>query len=180
MILLPLKETARAEALGGVLYQDGMVLFADRANLVEPGRRAVEVREHDDLRLRMEPEGLFERDGIHVPRLPLRVDEHGRRFFIDDRIDGRREGHVGAEDLVAGLHAGELHAEVQRGRPAGQRDGVFAADLLRDLFFHFVDVRPDGGHPVGLEGLLHVGQFRPVHGGRGKIDFFIHKKELKA
>ena len=168
----------RAEALGGVLYQDGMVLFADGEDLVEPRRRAVEVREHDHLRLRMEPERFLERDGIHVPRLPLRVDEDGRRLFIDDGIDGRREGHVGAEDLVAGLHVGELHAEVQRGRPAGQRDGVPAADLLRDLLFHFVDIRPDGGHPVGLEGLLHVGQFRAVHGGRGKIDFFIHKKEF--
>ena len=151
------------EALGGVLYQDGMVFFADGENLVEARRCAVEVRQNDDLRLRMELEGLFERDGIHVPRLALRVDEDRRGLFIDDRIDGRREGHVGAEDLVAGPDAGELHAEVQRGRPAGQRDGVTAADLLRDLLLDRVDVRPDGGHPVSLEGLLHVGQLRTMH-----------------
>ena len=134
----------RAEALGGVLYQRRAVFFADGKNLIESARRAIEVREHNDLRFWMEFEGLFQRDGIHVPCLALRVDEDRRGLFIDDRIDGRRERHVGAEDLVAGPDAGELHAEVQRGRPAGQRDGVFAADLLRDLFFDRVDVRPDG------------------------------------
>ena len=140
-----------------------MVFFADRGDFVEPRWRAVEICQNDDLRLRMEFEGLFERDGIHVPRLALRVDEDGRRLFVNNRIDGRGKRHVGAEDLVAGLDARELHAEVERRRPAGQGDGVFAADLLRDLFFNRVDVRPDGGHPVGLEGLLHVGQFRTVH-----------------
>ena len=153
----------RAEALGGVLYQRRAVLFADGEDLVELVRRAVEVRENDDLRLRMEFEGLLQGDGIHVPRLALRVDEHGRGLFVHDGIDGRRERHVGAKHFVAGLDAGELHAEVQRGRPAGQRDGVLAADLLRDLFFDRVDVRPNGGHPVGLERLLHIHELRPVH-----------------
>ena len=114
----------------------------------------------------MELEGLFERDGIHVPRLALRVDEDRSRFFVNHWIDGRGERHVGAEDLVAGLDAGELHAEMEGGSPAGQCDGVFAADLLRDLLFDRVDVRSDGGHPVGLEGLLHVGQLGAVHGWR--------------
>ena len=153
----------RAEALGGILYQRRAVLFADGEDLIKLVRRAVEVREHDDLRLRMEFEGLLERDGIHVPCLALRVDEDGRGLFVHNGIDGRRKRHVGAEDLVAGLDAGELHTEVQCGRTAGQRDGVFAADLLRDLFFDRVDVRPDGGHPVGLERLLHVGQLRTMH-----------------
>ena len=153
----------RAEALGGVFYQCRAVLFANGADIIKLGRRAIEVRENDDLRLRMELEGLFQRDGIHVPRLALRVDEDGRRLFVNDRIDGRGERHVGAEDLVAGLDARELDAKVEGGRPAGQRDGVFAADLLRDLPFDHIDVRADGGHPVGLERLLHVGQFLTVH-----------------
>ena len=153
----------RAEALGGVLYQRRAMLFANGADIIKLGRRAVEVRENDDLRLRMELEGLFERDGIHVPCLAFRVDEDGRGFFVNDGIDGRGERHVGAEDLVAGLDACELHAEVEGSRPAGQRDGAFTADLLRDLLFDRVDVRADGGHPVGLEGLLHVGQFGAVH-----------------
>ena len=153
----------RAEALGGILYQRRAVLFADGEDLIKLVRCAVEVREHDDLRLRMEFEGLLQGDGIHVPRLALRVDEDGRGLFVHDGIDGRRERHVGAKHFIARLDAGELDAEVQRGRPAGQRDGVSAADLLRDLFFDRVDVRPDGGHPVGLERLLHVHELRPVH-----------------
>ena len=170
----------RAEALGGVLYERRAVLFADGENLVEARRRAVEIRENDDLRLRMELERHLQCDGIHVPRLPLRVDEDGGALFIDDRIDGRRERHVGTKHFVAGLDAGELHAEVQRCRPTGQRDGVTAADLLRDLLLDRVDVRPDGGHPVGLERLLHVGQLRAVHGGGGKINlsqFTIHNSQ---
>ena len=44
--------------------------------------------------------------GIHVPRLPLGVDEHRLRAAVDDRVGRSGEGQALAEHRIAALHAG--------------------------------------------------------------------------
>ena len=166
---------ACAEAFGGVLDEERIVLFADVADFVDLGRGSVEVHEYHQAHVRVNFKSLFEGDRIHVPRLVFGIDEHGLAVLVGDGVHGSVERHVAAEHLVSAERtfarlghaverfASELCAEVECCRACGERDGVLAADLLGGESFDLVDVSADGAHPVGFVSLGDVLDFVAVH-----------------
>ena len=127
------------------------------------------------LDLRVNLKGLLQSNWVHVPGVPLGVDEHGNTALVDHRVQRRIEGHVGTEHttpfhravtdgrLAVESLTGKLHAQVQRSRTAGQGNSILDLCLLCRNTLHLVDVRAHGGHPVGLVGFHHVFQFFSVH-----------------
>lgn len=164
-----------AEGLRRVLEDHGAVALTDGAELVDLARRAVEVRDDDDLDLRIEREGFFEGHRVHVPRVGLRVDEDGLAVLVGDRVDRRVKRHVRAEHamplhsaladpwLAVEVLARQFHGEMQGRCTSGKADRIPAAHLLCDRRLHGVDVRPHRRHPVRLIGLGHILQLRAMH-----------------
>ena len=73
--------------------------------------------------------------------------------------------------LAVEFLAAQLDRQVQRRRPRREADRVLAADCFRRDALDFVDVRADGGHPVGADGFVHPLLLFAVHGGRGEPEF---------
>ena len=172
----------RAQRLRRVLHHERAVLCADGPERVDLPGGAVEMGGHHQFDLGIQLEGLLQGNGVHIPGVSLGVDEDGLAPLIGDGVDGGVKGHVTGKDLFplqravarAGLAVEpltrELHRKVQGRRAAGEGDGVPTAQLFAGQTLHLVDVGAHGAHPVGVEGLPHILQLLPVHGGGGQVD----------
>ena len=142
----------RPQALGGVLYDQRAVGVRDPFDLRHPARRAVQVRDDDQLHVGVDFKRLLQRLRVHVPGVALRVDKDRLAVLVGDGVDRSVEGHVRGENpppgqgarvrlrLAIELFAGQLRGQMQRGRSAGNGYGIFAADILGHLLFNGVDV----------------------------------------
>ena len=132
------------------------MFFAYSPDLFYLSRRTVQVRNNDKPYLRVEFKSLFQRLRIHIPGIILGVYEDGLPILIGDGVDGCAESHIRAENpmplqgafvwpcLTIQPFSRQLDCEVQRSRTCGQRNSIFAANIVRNLLFYLVDVRPDG------------------------------------
>ena len=184
---------ASPEAFGGIFDEQGVVTLAYCANLVNLRGRSIQVNKHDQLHVRINFEGLFQSHGIHVPGIAFAVDNNGLAILVGHRVERRSKRHVAAENLLpvqrtlARLGHSEQtdtrkpRSQMQRRRPRRERYGILHAHLLGHLALHLVDILPDGAHPVGLIGLLHVAEFIAMHGGASKPDslFETHRLSFK-
>ena len=162
-----------AQGLGGILDEDGPVLLADSADLIHLARRSVQVSHHDRLYLRVELKRLFQGHRVHVPGIPLRVDEHGYAPLVHHRVHSGSEGHIRTKHLVPRLYPRQFHTQMKGGGAGGQGDRILTTHLFTGDALHLVDVLSHGGHPVGLIGLGNISQLIPVHSGRGQPNFFL-------
>ena len=74
---------------------------ADSFQFVDFAGEAVEVGSYHQLDLGVDIKCLFQRHGIHVPGIPVGVDEHRDAALVNHRVHRGVEGHVGAEDPLA-------------------------------------------------------------------------------
>ena len=95
--------------LGCVLDQGNVMLAADGGDLVQLGRVAVQVDNDHGFGRTIQFKGAAQSGRIHVPRLPLGVDEHRLRAAVGHGIGGGGEGQALAKDRVPRLHAREDH-----------------------------------------------------------------------
>ncbi len=161
------------------------MLVADGLDLFHLAGCAVEVCNDDEFCVRIDLEGLFEGFRAHIPGVALGVDEDSLAVLVGDRVDAGVKCAVRAEHAVAlegafigaclaiELLAGELGREVERGGAAGKGDGVAHADVVGDELFGFVDVRADGGDPVGADGFVDPVLLVAVHGWGGEPDLVV-------
>ena len=54
------------------------------------------MRRHNDLRSRMQFEGLFKSDGIHIPSITLGIDKYRNTAFINNWVYRSVKRHVTA------------------------------------------------------------------------------------
>ena len=85
------------------------MLTADGGNLVQLGRVAVQVDNDHGLGCAVQRKGAAQSGRVHVPCLPLGVDEHRLRAAVGHGIGGGGEGQALAKDRVPRLHAREDH-----------------------------------------------------------------------
>lgn len=95
----------------------------------------------------------------HLPVVRPDIDEGGPCAAIADGIGGRDEGDGGHHDLVIQADSGLDQGDVQGGGAGIHRHRERRAGCGDEQFLEFLDVRADVGHPVGVEGLDHVGLF---------------------
>ena len=114
--------------------------------------------------------------GIHVPRLPLGVDEHRLRAAVDDRVGRSGEGQALAEHRIAALHAREDHRQMQRRRAGRQSDRIALAHVGTHRFFKFVNILAQRRDPVLPKCVVNVLQFIALtrHMRAGQQKSFIH------
>ena len=94
--------------------------------------------------------------GVDAERDGLRVDEVRHRVRVRHRVGGGDEGQRRHQHLVAGLHAGEQQADVQRRGAVRRRDGVRGAGDGGEVALEAIDERADRRDPAGVEALLDV------------------------
>ena len=176
-----------AEGLGRILNNQGMVCVSNGADFCDFAWSSIEVSDHDKTDVRIEFKRLFQCNGIHVPRVPLGVNENRFPTLIGHRVDRGIESHVTAENfsplqgamanlrLAVELFAGEFHRQVQCGCAACKPNGTVAADLLCSQTLYFIDVLANGADPVGADGLVDPLLLFAVHGGRRKPYFFLKR-----
>ncbi len=95
---------------------------ADRAQLVELAGIAVDV-DRDD-RLRSLGHGRLDRGRVEVVGVRVDVGEDGRRSLVHRAVRRRDERVRRRDHLVAGAHAGEMHAEMKAGCPRRDRSAI--------------------------------------------------------
>ena len=93
---------------------------------------------------------------VHLPIVGLRVDQHGPRAEIPNRIDRGDERQIGNEHFVIRLNADHAQGDVQGGGAVDRRHRPAAADIGRHRLLEAVDERPDRGDPVGVQAFLDV------------------------
>ena len=176
------QEIFGAQAFGGVLDDQGVMLLRNVADFLHFSGSAVEMRDDDQVGLGIQAKGFFQRFGIHVPGFSFRVDEDGFSVLVSDRVDRSVEGNVGAEDFMSGegafvrgclaveLFPGEFCSQVKGGGSGGQRHGVSASHILGDGGFDGDDVASGRRDPVGVEGFVDIALLFTVHGGAGEPD----------
>ena len=169
-----------AHGLRCVLNQQCPVLLADFLNLPNSARESVKLRAHHQFDFRIHLKGLLQSCRVHVPGFRIRVDKNRNSSFIQYRVQGGVEGHIGTEHPLAfhgavahcrtavQLLPSQFHAQVQRCRAGREGDRVFYAGLLRGNPFHLVNIRAHGTHPIGIVGFLHIFHFFAVHGRRSQ------------
>ena len=146
----------RAERLGRVLDQHGLVAGADVPQRVVVAALAVQVDgDHGaDRGTGAAPlrERAVEQAGVDRPGL-VTVDEDRRGARVHDRVRARGEGEVRAGDLVARADSEHDEREVERGSPARQRDRMLDAGDVPELRLERVDLRPERRDPVRCDRL---------------------------
>ena len=172
--LLPI--VCRTQRLCCVLDQGNIMLAANSGNFVQ--LRGVAVQVNDDHRLgrAVQRKGAAQSGGVHIPRLPLRVDKHRLRAAVGHGIGGGRKGQALAKDRVACLHAREDHRKVQRRRTGREGDRISLAHKFAHGLFKFVDVLAQRCDPVLLKRIVDVLQFIALvrHMRAGQQKPFIH------
>lgn len=148
------------------------MLPADGGDLIQLGRVAVQVDNDHGLGCAVQLERPVQGGRVHVPRLVLRVDEHGLRAAVGDGISRRGEGQALAEHRVAGLHPRKDHGQMQRRRTGGQGHRIPLAHVVAHGLFKLVDVLAQRRDPVFAERILNVFQLialvRHVRAGQQK------------
>ena len=152
------------------------MLAADGGDFVQLGRVAVQVNDDHRLGRTIKLEGTAQGGGVHIPRLPLRVDKHRLRAAVGHRIGGGGKGQALAKYRVPRLHTRENHRKVQRRRTGREGDGISLAHKFAHGLFKFVDVLAQRRDPVFLKCVMNIFQFialvRHVRAGQQKS--FIH------
>ena len=156
------------------------MLVRNSPNFITLARRAIQVRQDNQLHIRVNFEGLLQGFRAHVPAVRLRIDKHGFAALVGHRVHGGVKGTVGAKHLmplqrsdVHGLppvqpFSGQADRQVQGSGTGTQAHCVLPADFLRAFLFHQVNVFTDGGNPVGQDGFVHPALLIAVHGGAGQ------------
>ena len=146
--------------------------------------------QHNDLYVRIDPEGILQSHRIHIPGIPLGIDKYSLTAFISDGVHCCVKGHIRAEHLMScqssadgirlavNLLGRKLNGQMQCAGSGGKTHTVFPSHLLCRKLLHLVDVLTHSGHPVGGKGLLDVGHFRSVHGGGRKPYLFLEPFDL--
>lgn len=124
---LPAVRRARADGVGGVLYEDEAVPVADLAYRRVVDRNAAEVDGHD--RLGAPGDGGLDGGRVDVPRLRVDVGEHRGRAAVEDAVRRRGEGDGAHDDLVARPYPRGEASDVERGRAVRDRGDVGRARL---------------------------------------------------
>ncbi len=96
-------------------------------------------------------------DGLaaHAPGLAIDIDDHRRGAAIEHRVDGRGEGEVGHDHLVARADAERDQREMQRHGAVRDGDAVADADEAAEVFLELVDVGALARNPSGDERVEH-------------------------
>ena len=172
--LLPI--VCRTQRLCCVLNQGNIMLAADSDDLIQLGRVAVQMHRDHRLGRAVQLEGTAQSGRIHVPSLPLRVDEHRLCAAVDNGVGRRGEGQALAKDRVPRLHAREDHRKVQRRRTGREGDRISLAHKFAHGLFKFVDVLAQRRDPVFLKCVVDVLQFIALvrHMRAGQQKPFIH------
>ena len=152
------------------------MLAADGGDLVQLRGVAVQVDNDHRLGRTIQFKGAAQSGRIHVPRLPLRVDEHRLRAAVGYGIGGGGEGQALAKDRVPRLHAREDHGKVQRRRTGREGDGISLAHKFAHGLFKFVDVLAQRRNPVFLKRVMNICKFIALvrHMRAGQQKSFIH------
>ena len=95
---------------------------------------------------------LVEEARVDQPAL-VAVDEERLGAAVDDRVGGCREGQRGARDLVAGADPVDDEREMEGGGAAREGKDAGRARGRGELRLERVDVRPERGDPVRLDGV---------------------------
>ena len=111
-------------------------------------------------------------DGLaaHAPGLAIDVDDHRRGAAIEHRVDGRGEGEVGHDHLVARPDAERDQRQMQRHGAVRDGDAVPDADEAAEVFLELVDVGALARDPSGDERVEHGAEVVTRHMGHCDLD----------
>ena len=105
-----LSSVCSAHRLCGIFNQKCAMGTADCLQLIHLGWVAVQMRGYHQLDVWIELKCVFQRNGVHIPGSPFRVDKHWDAAFIDHGIYRSGKGHVRAKDALS------LQSTVANGR----------------------------------------------------------------
>ena len=165
----------RSERLRSVLYEKRAVFFTNLFDNVNFSGETVKFRVNHKFYVGIKRKRFFKRRGIHIPGFGFGVYEYRLTSFIKDRIHGRSESHIRAENAATlqstvsdfrsaiELFPGKLDAKMQSRRAARKTHGILHSYLFRRNSFDLVYILTDRRHPVSLERIGYELQFFPVH-----------------
>jgi hypothetical protein len=90
-------------------------------------------------------------------------------MLLKDGIGAGDEGEGLGDDFVARTDPRRPQGEMEAGGATRQGDGWASNERLKGLF-ELVQVRADGGQPIGVEGFLDIAELGPAHVGNGQED----------
>ena len=90
-------------------------------------------------------------------------------MLLKDGIGAGYEGEGLGDDFVARTDPRRPQGEMEAGGASRQGDGWASNERLKGLF-ELVQVRADGGQPIGVEGFLDIAELGPAHVGNGQED----------
>ena len=150
---------------------------------------------HHQLNIRIQGKSPAERLRRHIPCIVFRINKHRFSAFVDDRIHGRSERHIGTEHAASieatapsqsirrgdtgaaavQLLCRQLYRQMKRRRSRTESNGILCPNILAGHSFQLVDILSHGTHPVGLVRPCHILQFFPVH-RRGRQPYLFRKR----
>ncbi len=113
---------------------------------------------------------LADQVGVDVPAVRRAVDEDRPGAEVGRCRCGGDEGERRDEHVVARPHPGQQEGQVEGGSTAREGHGVGDARPPRELALEGVDVRPEGGDPVRVEGGEEQAPLLGSDVGRGEVD----------
>ena len=130
------------------------MFLADCHDLIQFRRSAVQMHTDDRLGMRILLKCFLKRLRRHIPGIRLRVNKHRRCILIDDRATRGCKGQRRGKHDISLFHSEQLHRQMNRRRPAGERCAVLHTDVFRDLLLQFIHMRSDRRHPVRVKRLF--------------------------